>query len=72
MWLGLRVDEKKQILRFGSLLNVTGEEKNANVQSRGFIVPNYLKTKDSPILFFENLLKSGEFNAFNLVTVELK
>ncbi|XP_044763285.1 transport and Golgi organization protein 2 [Coccinella septempunctata] len=71
MWLGLRIDEKKQTLRFGSLLNVTGEEKNTNVQSRGFIVPNYLKAKESTVQYFENLLKNAEFNAFNLVAVEL-
>lgn len=72
MWLGLKVDEKKQTIRFGTLLNVTGEEKNTNVQSRGFIVPNCLKSKENPVHYFENVLKNAEFNAFNLVSIELK
>lgn len=70
MWLGLSLKNKKQ-LTIAALLNVTGEDQQTNVKSRGFIVADYLKSNETTTEYFNNLISKGKYNAFNLVTVEM-
>ncbi|KAK9874215.1 hypothetical protein WA026_002570 [Henosepilachna vigintioctopunctata] len=71
MWLGMKINREKETFKLGALLNVTGEDRNTDVHSRGFIVPGYLESEESSIMYFENFIKNKKFNAFNLVNVEL-
>lgn len=74
-WLGMcNVNEepKKEKIRIGALLNVTGEERHAGALGRGFIVTNYLKNpKINTENYIESLKLGQVYNAFNFVTVEV-
>lgn len=72
MWLGIstkRLDHA--IFRLGALLNVTGEERKQGVQGRGPIVAEYLKS-DVPCKEYVDSLHKQLYNAYNLVTVEMR
>ncbi|KAL3270540.1 hypothetical protein HHI36_021078 [Cryptolaemus montrouzieri] len=71
MWAGLRLKDTQKTLCFSCLLNVTGEEIQTGVKSRGQIVSGYLKSDEPSIEYFDNLTKKDKYNAFNLVNVEL-
>jgi hypothetical protein len=47
MWLGVSV--KPPAIKFGALLNVTGEEKRQATSGRGPLVHDYLKTDETAL-----------------------
>lgn len=70
-WLAIRV--KNNTFKFGALLNVTGEIRNNNTTSRGEIVVDYLKGIVTNDIYCQHLSKClKKYNAFNLVTIEVR
>ena len=67
MWLGLSL--KPPVIKFATLLNVTGEKKPATL-GRGPLVFDYLKT-DQTAAEYANNLQGGKYSAFNLVMMEV-
>nr|XP_022907777.1 transport and Golgi organization protein 2 [Onthophagus taurus] len=74
MWLGISLKPTEQAkLRFGALLNVTGEDRKHGLKGRGFIVADYLEGVQKVDDYMRELLASEEpYNAFNFVSVELQ
>lgn len=74
MWLGVSLAQTNEFkLRFGALLNVTGEERHSGVKGRGFLVKDYLSGGATLKDYVDDLGKINEqYNAYNLVSVEIR
>ncbi|KAL5277355.1 TANGO2 family protein [Megaselia abdita] len=69
-WLGLSA--KDGILKFGALLNLTGEARSADFLGRGSIVTNYLTGEKTNSEYCQELLDSHDkYSAFNFLSAEL-
>ncbi|RZC42444.1 NRDE domain containing protein [Asbolus verrucosus] len=69
MWLGLSI--RPPAIKFGALLNVTGEEKRAATSGRGPLVYNYLKSAESAPQYLGGLKSRNSYSAFNLFALEV-
>lgn len=74
MWLGVstKATNGGGKVRFGALLNVTGEDRKDGVKGRGFVVTDYLVGDLNLKDYVPILEAAGPHNAFNFVSVELK
>lgn len=69
----LAISSKDNIFKFGALLNITGEQKGEDALPRGNIVANYLRNKISNAEYCQDLIDTDkEYNAFNLITIEMR
>lgn len=68
----LAISTKDNIFKFGALLNITGEKKGKDALPRGNIVSDYVQNPISNAQYCQEFIDSDkEYNAFNLITVEL-
>lgn len=68
----LAVSGKNDTFKLGALLNVTGEPKLKDPESRGMIVSDFVSGDLTPEEYNKQLLaKSDKYNAFNLVSIEI-
>lgn len=64
---------KDNTFKFGALLNITGEQKGEDVLPRGNIVADYLRNPVSNAEYCQDLIDTDkEYNAFNLITIEMR
>lgn len=69
----LAISAKGGIIKFGALLNITGELSRQHAGGRGSLVSNYVTGNLSNEEYCQNLVNSSEqYNGFNLITIELK
>lgn len=69
----LAISTKNQTFKFGALLNITGEPRDADALPRGHIVVDYLKNPVSNAEYCYQLSKlEKKFTSFNLVTIEIR
>lgn len=60
-------------VRLGALLNITGEPHSKQSLGRGFLIGNYVQGTVSNEEYSHQLLHAtDQYNAFSLVTVEIK
>jgi uncharacterized protein with NRDE domain len=71
-WLGL--SQKADTVRIGNLLNVTGESVRHGGKGRGGLVIDFIEDEMSGIEEHNKRVveKGGDFNGFNLLTVEMR
>lgn len=70
-WLG--IGTKGGVIKLGALLNLTGEAKHRDAQGRGFLVANYIGGNQTNDEYTNQLIHTEEkFNAYNLVTIEIR
>lgn len=68
----LAVSGKDNTFKLGALLNVTGEPKLKDPESRGMIVSDFVSSDLSPKEYNTQLLAGAEkYNAFNFVSVQI-
>lgn len=61
------------IVKVAALLNITGEPHSAAALGRGFLIGNYLESDLNSVEYTDRLVKSvEEYNAYNLLTIEIK
>lgn len=69
----LAISTKDKTFKFGALLNITGEKMGNDVLPRGNIVADYVKNPISNADYCQQLIDTDkEFNAFNLITIEIR
>lgn len=69
----LAISAKKGIFKFGALLNITGEPKDAHALPRGNIVVDYVSGDRSNGSYCQHLIDSGKkYNTFSLATIEIR
>lgn len=70
----LAISTKGECVRFGALLNITGEpHQSRQPLGRGFLIGNYVQGTVSNEEYTRRLLHADDkYNAFSLVTVEIK
>lgn len=69
----LAISAKGGVIRFGALLNVTGEISHHGAKARGSLVSDYVTGHISNEEYCQNLVNTSEqYNSFNLITIELK
>lgn len=68
----MAISTKDNTFKFGALLNITGEKKGKAALPRGNIVVDYVKNPISNAQYCQELIDTDkEFNAFNLITIEI-
>lgn len=68
----LAISTKNNTFKFGALLNITGEKRNADALPRGHIAVEYLKNPLSNAEYCWHLSKNEKkFTSFNLITIEI-
>lgn len=61
------------LIKFGALLNLTGEPKVKDAAGRGPIVSNYVNEHISNCDYTKQLIQNDEsYNSFNFVSVEIE
>lgn len=69
----LAISAKKNVFKFGALLNITGEPKDKDAKGRGHIVVDYVTGTKSNTDFCQELIDSKiSFNSFGLVSIEIE
>lgn len=69
----LAISTKPNLFKFGALLNLTGEIKEPHALPRGSIVADFVSDFQTNENYCRNFINSEEnFNAFSLVTVEIR
>ena len=69
----LAIGTKDGVTKFGAILNLTGEARFPDASGRGFLINNYVASDLTNEEYCKSLLSTEEkFNAYNLVTIELK
>lgn len=69
----LAISAKKNIFKFGALLNITGEPKDAHALPRGNIVVDYVSGEQSNRNYCQQFIDSEKkYNTFSLVTIEIR
>lgn len=69
----LAISTKENTFKFGALLNITGEKRESDALPRGNIVVDYVKNPVSNAEYCQELTDTGKmFNAFNLITIEIR
>lgn len=69
----LAISTKNKTFKFGSILNITGEKRDADALPRGQLVVDYLKNPTSNAEYCFELSKlEKKFTSFNLVTIEIR
>ncbi|KAJ6634722.1 Transport and Golgi organization protein 2 [Pseudolycoriella hygida] len=68
----LAISAKGGVIKFGALLNLTGEVTHKNARGRGSLVSEYVSGICTNEEYCQNLVNTSElYNSFNLVTIEL-
>lgn len=67
----LAIGAKDNVIKVGALLNLTGEPKRLNSAGRGPIVSNFVCGELSNIQYTNKLIQHDNFNAYNLVSIEI-
>lgn len=68
----LAIGAKDKVFKFGALLNITGENRNANALGRGHLVSGYVSGKQTNEDYSAHLAEvASKYNGFNLVTIEI-
>lgn len=70
----LAINTSGGCIKFGALLNITGEPHSKQSLGRGFLIGNYVQGTVSNEEYSHELLQDADdkYNAFSLVTVEIK
>lgn len=69
----LAISTKKNLFKFGALLNITGEAKEANALARGDLVGNYVAGNQTNADYCRQLIESEKkYNTFSLVSIEIR
>lgn len=69
----LAISAKGGVIKFGALLNITGEITHKNARGRGSLVSDYVTGDSTNEEYCQNLVNTSEqYNSFNLITIELK
>lgn len=70
-WLAIKA--KGNEIKFGALLNITGEITHKNARGRGTLVAEYVTGDSTNEDYCQNLANTSEqYNSFNLITIEIK
>lgn len=69
----LAISTKKNVFKFGALLNITGEVKDAKALARGNLVGDYVACEQTNADYCRQLIESDKkYNTFSLVSVEIR
>lgn len=72
MWFGISLKQTDAFqFRLGCVLNLLGDDLQTDLEGRGAVVPNFLKTDLTTDEYLETL-KEHQYNAYNFITIELK
>lgn len=69
----LAISTKDDVLKFGALLNITGEKKEKDALPRGNLVVDYVVGNQTNTAYCQEIVDSKlKYNCFNLVTIEIR
>lgn len=69
----LAISTKKNLFKFGALLNITGEVKDVHALARGNLVGDYVASDQTNADYCHQLIESDKkYNTFSLVSIEIR